>query len=337
MKLKVSALFRPDAYTHDFALPPSRSNPGGGLAKKAQQLVKALPFVQFTSSIADLGEIVILEPLWLTSKPPEEDNRPFPEILQERVELYAEHRGYKLLWTSDFDCFRWDTHIREQVFEATDVLCGNSPYMVNVLRAFADGVTLLTDPFDIDAVSPAPVKKPSIYSCSQVIAEKRVDGIIDIYSLLAVDRLQKGFVGSSDVWGIGDEGDPATQSLERALTEATDWRIEAAALHQVYAEASSNWAYISNAGMETFGYGLAEAMAGGAECFCSDHLAYADRSVNYFHSTEEAVSLITERFDASDFTPRDASRQWVSEHCGLDVFRQQFWQIIGGAYGVESV
>ena len=337
MKLKVSALFRPDAYTHDFSLPPSKENPGGGLAKKAQQLARALPFVEFTSSIADLGEIVVLEPLWFTSKPPPEDNRPFIEVLEERAGLYAEHRGYKLLWTSDFDVFRWDAPIREQVFEATDVLCGNSPYMVDVLKAFAAHVTLLTDPFDIESVAPAPVKKPSIYSCSQVIAEKRVDEVAEIYSRLEAGQLLKGFVGSSDVWGIEDTPDPHTQALEQVLTDSTDWRIKSAAAYQVQAEASSNWGYISNAGMETFGYGLAEAMAGGAECFCSDHLAYADRPVNYFRSIEEAVSLITERFGSTDFTPVDASRQWVSEHCGLDVFRQQFWQIVGGAYGVESV
>lgn len=335
MKLKVSALFRPDAYTHDFSLPPSSSNPGGGLAKKAQQLALALPFVEFTSDILDLGEIVILEPLWFTSAPPPDDNRPFLEILMERAGMYAEHRAFKLLWTSDFDVFRWESPVREQVFEATDILCGNSPYMVRVLDAFAKHVTLLTDPFDINSIVPAPVKKPSIYSCSQVIAEKRVDGIVDIYNHDRLQHLtlQKGFIGSSQVWGIDNPNDTQTAKLERDLTEACDWRIESAAAHEVRSWATEAWGYISNAGMETFGYGLAEAMAGGAECFCSDHLAYAGRPVNYFGSTEEAVSLITERYEAMDFTPVDASRQWLSENCGLDVFRKQFWQIVGGAYG----
>ena len=159
---------------------------------------------------------------------------------------------------------------------------------------------------------------------------------MDVYEKLGSDlELERGFIGSSKVWGIVDSGDSLTAKLERRLVSATDWHIPSAAAHQVNEAASEQWGYICDAGMETFGYGLAEAMAGGAECFCGEHLAYAGRPVNYFSSVEEAVSLIQERFAASDFKPLEAPRQWLSENCSLDVFRSQFWEIIGGAYGLS--
>lgn len=326
MKLSISALFRVDAYTHNFDLPPSALNPGGGLAKKAQQLKLALPIVEFTSDFDTLGEIVLFEPLSLTSRVPE--GQDFGEVVYQRAQAYVEHKAFKVLWTSDFDLFRWPADVRSMVLDATDVVCGNSPYMVDVLRAFAPSVELLTDPFDMNSVLPAPVKAPSIYSCSQAIVEKRIHTIAAVYEALTV--LQCGFVGSSAVWGLDNE----PSALESRLVESTDWHIPSAPSSEVAGIAAQQWGYICDAGMETFGYGLAEAMAGGAECFCGEHLAYSDRPVHYFSSVEEAVALITERFKASDFTPQEAPQQWISEHCSLDVFRSQFWSIVGGAYGV---
>ena len=336
MKLRITALFRKDAYTHDFSLPPSRDNPGGGLAKKAHQTAAALPVIQWTSDIAELGEIVLVEPLWFSSRI--EDGEDFLEVLGKRANAYAAHRGYKILWTSDFDCFRWPSYIREQIFEATDVVCGNSPYMVDVLKAFATDVALLTDPFDVDMVVPTVKKKPIIYSCSQVIAEKRVFTITDIYRGLPVDLpLQTGFIGSSHVWGIEGHNDPETARLEADLDATCDWVIKAANMEKVHAHAVANWGYVCDAGMETFGYGLAEAMAGGAQCFCGQHLAYAKpvRPVRYFTDVADAVEMITNMLNASDLMPLDAPRQWVYENCGFDVFRSQFWDIVGGAYAVN--
>lgn len=322
--LKITASFRDDAVKHQHDKGASAKNPGGGLARKAEQLSLALPTLQFVPYLSQAGNIHITEPLWFSRG----DNFS-EEVMEQRINDYKNVDAYKILWTSDLECLRWKGSERDAIFDATDVIALNSEYFLNLLSAYVDvsKTALLTDPIDPNWVTPSK-KEKRIYGASQVIFEKGIGDIINIFSALD-KRIDRWFLGSTEMWGM--ELNPVISNvLDRQLHTVCDKRIKFATRPQVKETASASWLFTSFAGFESFGYAMIEALLAGCWVFCGNHLVYRDRPVYWFNNADDAIEAILEFIDQYDPTHiNETGRQFVIDNYSLDVFRKQFIKIIG--------
>ena len=321
--LRITSSFRPDAVKHKHSQGASKKNPGGGLARKAEQLSLALPTLEFVD-ISEAGDIHITEQLWFSGKSSDAGT-----TIGERIEAYIACPAYKILWTSDLEGLRWNGSEMTAVFDASDVVACNSEYMKNLLSAYADPskLAVLTDPIDPNWVFPGQ-KQKTVYGCSQVILEK---GIADVVSLF--DGLQgvmhRLFLGSPEAWGLAINPS-ASYALDRQLHTVCDERIEFASRQDVRETAAASWLFAGFAKFESFGYAMIEALLAGCWVFCGDHLVYRDRPVFWFKSGKEA--LVDMLDFAQSFDPTSINhegRQFVIDNYSLDVFREQFMGIVG--------
>ena len=337
MNLQVTGLFRKDAYTHDFTRPPSKNNPGGGLAKKTQQLARALPNIKFTNCITELADITIMETLWLSGfEVPEErkdEDKVFRNMLIERAKAYADYPGYKILWTSDIESLRWDGEIREMIYDASDVIACNSQFMLDMLSVYAptEKVALLTDPVDTRFIRETH-KTKSIYACSHIIMQKGIDDIIHLFGNMVNSDFERIFVGGTTVWGM--EINPVSSiRLDKGLDVVCDTRNKAASASQVGEVSSNAFVFLSFADFESFGYAMIEALLDGCWVFCGDHLVYRDRPVRWFSDVEEASVALNEFIADVDLSKtNEEGRQFVVDNYSLPIFRQQFADIVGRCF-----
>ena len=328
MSLTLSAVFREVDVGYDASRGMSSENPGGGVSVKIENLVRAVPSIRVVTDIADAGNMTIIEPLWFSAGKG-------TDSFDARLEAYTAYKGFKILWTSDFAFTRWTGERREAVLDATDVVAGNSPYMEDVLSVYAKNKTAyLTDPFDVRQIDVAPTRERSIYSNSQIIIEKGIDAIIEVFAGLSDTDLKRLFIGSTDNWGI--EINPETSHrLDAQLEQVCDKRVRHASRSDVAAVSGSAWLSVFFAGYETFGYAMIEALAGGCWVFCGKHLAYRGRPVTVCDSAADAVAEIKAFIGEHDVTDvNTAGREFVRETYGLDVFRQQLITIIGEKIGI---
>lgn len=326
MPLKLTGLFREIDTAYDTSRGMSKSNPGGGVSVKIENLVKAVPTIRIITDIAEAGNITITEPLWFSAGDDDFDAR---------VEAYQAYKGLKILWTSDLSFTKWKGENREAILDATDIVAGNSPYMYNLLHVYTgDKTAYLTDPFDVRQIDMLPERQRTIYSNSQIIIEKGIDDIIDIYAGLTGSGLERLFIGATDNWGI--EINPETSfKLDANMEQVCDRRIRHASRLDVAKVAGSSWLALSFARYETFGYAMIEALAGGCHVFCGKHLAYKDRPVTVCDSPIDAIKKIETfilEYDVTDINSE--GREYVRENYGLEKFRKQLIGIIGEQIGV---
>ncbi len=326
MAFDFTGLFRKVDADYDTSRGMSSQNPGGGVSVKIENLIRAVPSIRIITDIKDAGNILLIEPLWFTAG---------KDDLDIRIDAYAAHNGFKILWTSDFTFTRWKGPEREAILDATDVVAGNSPYMQNILSVYAEDKTAyLTDPFDVRQIDVQPTRERSIYSNAQVIVEKGIDDIIEVFGGLAETDVKRIFIGSVDNWGMLINPD-TSQFLDTELTQVCDKRIRHASRSDVYKVAGSAFLALFYAGYETFGYSMIEALAGGCWVFCGKHLAYRDRPVFVCDSPVDALKRIQSYIIDCDLTKINTEgREFVNENYGLDAFRKQLIGIIGREIGI---
>lgn len=331
---RVSFLFREDAVRHNLLEPPSASNPGGGLAIKRMQVERALPSANIIVEANQMSAISVVDVLYFSGGGTEDE-------FNRRVDEYCRHVGFKVLWTSDFEIFRWRPDQRERILDNTNLIAGNSVFMYELLSAyFGEGrVVLLTDPVDCDVLPGAKFRSPVIYSCSHIILEKGIGNVVELYKLLAANEcvLERVFVGASDTWGMYIR-DLTSFDLEVAIDGICDVHHVGLTHSDVMELARSASVYISFSGYETFGYAVVEAMLGGCHVFVSDHLAYRKRvdagAVIQVSGASDAFAKIKELLACENVLQNEAAIQFVHDNYSFDVFRKQFRDVVGGLYAV---
>ena len=327
MKMTVTILARTDAHDFDRTLPPGKDNPGGGLAEKVYNFGLALPMAQPISYANQIGDVNVTEALWFSGGDPSHD------MFRNRIDEYRNAKAYKILWTSDLDILRWSGEQRDAIFDATDIIAGNSPYMVNILKTFAPHhkVGLLTDCIDPNSIKPLN-KKRQLIGMSHVILEKNVDAVIEVYKLLkSIDfDISKGYIGSSEVWGVELDTHHAkiAKEIDLNLQTVCDWITPQATRKEVAETVGTSWGFIADSRFDTFCYALVEALLAGCYAFCGNHLIYNALPVVRFKTPEEAVERIIEMFD-DDIVVNAEGRQYVIDTFSLDVFRRQFAELVG--------
>ena len=336
MRHNLTALFREDAVHHDRNKGPSMVNPGGGLSTKKYYLQLALPNMVFVSAPSELGNISIVDPLYFSGGNTDTDR-------DERIEAYRKHDGFTILWTSDFELLRWQPIHRKQVLDATDIIAGNSHVMFNILTAMFPNKTVvhLTDTIDTNVTQGNVDRKKNIYACSQIVLEKGIDKIVSLFKRLAVGtnaerELARHFIGSSSTWGC-EIRDQDSFDLETQIEEVCQhhWSMSNVDVRAFSREA---WHFVSFSRFETFGYAMVEAMLGGCQIWAYPHLAYKDRIdagvVNEVKNPLDAQQKIRDFIQNNKPTSNDDAIQFVHDNYGLDVFRKQFKEVIGGIYGI---
>ena len=325
MNLSLTALFRRDATQFDPKRGASRENSGGGLAMKAQQLQLALPALEFVPYLTQAGSVHITECLWFTG------GTDFSEdVMWERIEGYKKIDAYKILWMSDLECLRWSGAERYSVFEASDVVAVNSPYMHDILSAYVppSKLALLTDPMDTEWVVPGR-KTRTLYACSQVILEKGIADIVAIFNALRDTDVESLFIGSPETWGL-ELKPQVSHRLDREVSAVADRRIKFGKRSDVRTAAQQSWLFASFARFESFGYAMVEALLGGCWVFCINHRVYRDRPVHAFEDVTACIGTLGEFIKTrSESTVNEAGRQFVIDNYSLSVFRRQFMDIVG--------
>lgn len=329
MDLTLTGLFRELDIRNNPAIGPSLRNPGGGVARKAQQLQNAVPRLELVSDVSRLGEVSIIESLWFTGV-----QNLSEEVMWQRIEAYLESTSYKILWTSDLEFLRWMPSEREAIFDASDIVAGNSEYMVNLLRGYTDNVALLTDPFDISMVQASQVREPILYGCSQVILEKGIEMLVEVFERAsAFQELERLFIGSPAVWGL-QLGAETSHELDVALSRVCDRRIRSAAPAEVFSVAGKAWLMASFSRYESFGYSVVEALAGGCYVFTGDHLVYREKPVMWCRSVEEVFSRLQDFLVNNDRDGmNEGGRNFVEERYSPRVFREQLLAMVGRVFG----
>ena len=303
----------------DPALPPSIKNPGGGVAVKLLNLKKAIPSIKITPYMAEIGAVNITEALWFSGK------NASPELVEKRIVSYEQCSAFKVLWTSDFEFARWLGVERDRIFEATDVICGNSPYMVNILSAYADDVMLLTDPIDEYSIMPMP-KKNRIVAMSQVALEKNIDAIINIF-LLVGESSERWFIGDTTIWGMAIK-DKVADVLDTELDEVCDYRIKRATRREVANTLGETLIYVADSRFDTFCYSMVESMLAGCYCFVGSHPIYDGRPCDRFVDADDAAEQIIDFVNTDNLEPNMEAREFAIDNYGLDKFRSQLSEIL---------
>ena len=329
----LTALFRQDSISYKDSEGPTSKNPGGGLSTKKKYLQQALPKCDFVNAPSAFGKIAIVDVLYFSGG----GSR---ETFDERIEKYTQAKDtLKILWTSDFEIFRWLPEDAEKILDATDVIGANSPYMFQLLSYFKTPVALLTDPINTDVKVGKKQRKRVIYSCSHIILEKGIQDVINLYQALteAETDIQTVFIGSSETWGLGQDNLVAFD-LEIDISEVANLHKESLPNPKVITDyANQAWCYISFARFETFGYGLVEALRGGCHVFASRHGAYQDKinaGVVIPLTPNTAYETIASFIEHTEPTRNDAGIQFVRDMHSFDVFRKQLRDIIGRQYGI---
>lgn len=324
--MQIVGLFREDHLKNNPALPPSKKNPGGGVVTKVENLKLAVPSIELVDDALNMKDINIVESLWFSGGG---DNDSF----EQRMERYCQSKGFKIMWTSDVQFLHWRGEHRERIFDATNVIAGNSLFMQNLLAAYTPEPAYLTDPVDIDFVRPASAKEPVIFGISNIIPEKNVQAITNIYRELPTDLpFEKGFIGSSDNWGLSIKLNVSKQ-LENDLFSLCDWTIPHATRAEVRNKVASAWCYVADSKYDTFCYGMIEAMLAGCWTVVGNHPIYRERPCLRFNTTAEAVELIVNKWNERGGV-NEGGRQFVIDHYSLDVFRRQLKTIIGDYIGL---
>lgn len=334
--MKLTALFREDAINHNRNQGPSAKNPGGGLATKCYYLQRALPQIRWVTDVEDIGKVSLIDVLYFSGGNTLEEK-------ERRIDAYRKQDGFKILWTSDFEIFRWLPEHRSAILDKTDIIAANSPFMLQLLEKYFDymPVCLLTDCIDTEINNAFATREPIIYACSQILLEKGIDQIISLYKGISTGTqkertLNRMFAGSSSTWGISIK-DQVSFDLELDLEQICDlqWSMPNTEVQQL---AQKAWIYVSFAKFETFGYAMVEAMLGGCTIFCTPHLAYKERidagvaiQVADAHDCRHKLKAFLEE---NQPTRNDAAIQFVHENYSLDVFRKQFKEIVGAVYGL---
>ena len=339
----LTAVFRGDAVRHQVREVSGMHNPGGGLSTKCRYLRQAFPGIEFVSDFARVGKVVIVDALWFTGG---------SDTMDACIGAYCGSDALKILWTSDFELLRWRASDRERVLDGTDIIAGNSPYMVSILENLFDSgkVGLLTDPIDTDVPGPSGVRSRCVYACSHVVLEKGIDEVIALYRCLANERrfgaplaksggqnrLERHFIGSSVTWGLGlREVDSFDLELQLGDVCRHTWAMSNDDVREFARRA---WMFVSFARFETFGYAMVEALLGGCYVFAYPHLAYQERIaagvVRGASRVEEMYSHIMALVESEKLVPNAAGVQFVRDNYSLPVFRGQLRDLVGGAFGV---
>lgn len=327
----ISILFRIDAINFDITEGPSKKNPGGGLATKCIQVGKALPQAHMVIEANQLAAIGLVDPLYFSGGgTTDEFNR--------RIEDYRRSKALKILWTCDMEILRWSPEQREAILDATDIVAANSKYMYQVFKGYLkeSEVALLTDPIEMLPTPPPDIREKEIYACSQIIYEKGISDVIEVFKSPALDALQKTFIGSSETWGLSIR-DKVSFELECEIS-ACSHHHESLAPNEVSEVANRAWIFLSFANYESFGYAMVEALRGGCYVFCKPHLAYQDRIdagvAAPVATPEEAIEKLVSFTNEYSNVSNKAGMQFVHENYSLDVFRKQFQEIVGKLYGI---
>ena len=321
MALKLTGLFRRDALLFNPNQAMGKGNAGGGLAVKSLYLEAALPKLELISDISQIGSVNIAEALWFSHG---------GESIKKNVELYASKTDtFKILWTSDFEVLRWTGENRQLVFDSSDVVCGNSPYMVNILKAYHHNVALLTDPIDCSMFSPL-VKQPVLTGMSQVMIHKNIDTIINVFKGLP-NTIRTQFIGSPNMWGMPIK-EVVAQELDNYLHAVAHDVIPGTNRSGVATALGHSWAYITDSGFDTFCYAMVESMLCGCWCFCGQHPVFKDRPCIKFSSPVDAIQKIDKFFEEHPpgTSINEEGRQFVIDNYSLEVFRNQFHELVGG-------
>ena len=315
----------------DPAKRPSLNNPGGGVSTKLVNLQRAIPDITLTSKLEDCGDIIICESLWFNGGA-NDGKIGTGDAFAARVSAYAKSESYKVLWMSDVECLRWTGEERAAIFAASDVVAANSIYMRDALKSYLPDIALLTDPVDTSQIAPLK-KEKSIFSMSQVTAEKNIDTIIDCFDQLGeCTDLKRGFVGSSGLWGLTTD-EEAGQRFDAELRRCTDWLVPAASRAEVSEIAGKAWGFITDSGYDTFNYALVETMLAGCWCFCGRHPVFDGRPVIRFESALDASGKIKDTIEQQKWSQglpvNEEARQFVIDNYSLRVFRRQFEEVVG--------
>lgn len=303
---------------HDHTKRPGADNPGGGIVTKFKYISKAIPNIRMIKSFDDAGIINIMETLWFVDRK--------TGTMKEKLDEYRKCNSMKLLLVSDPSFCRMADWVRQEIFEITDVIIVSSRYTENWIKAYAphDKVVYIGDPIDLNEFHHQNTDRTlSIVGCSQVSVPKNIESIINIFSGLS-DDIEKGFIGSSTVWGgYGDT------ILEDELKSVTNWTFGNAMSKEVANIYKNTFAYIADTKYDTYCYAMVEAMASGCWLFLGKHPLYDDgRPCFRFETDDEAIEVIEENMDLSKGIC-EASIQWVRDNYSLEVYRKAMSDLIG--------
>ena len=327
--MNITAIMRESDSGFDVTKPTSQSNPGGGVSTKIIYLKAALPNIQIVSDITQAGTVTLVEPLWFS-------DGGIDDGVANRIDRYKASKAFKILWTSDVQFARWQGYERQAIFDASDVIAGNSKYFQRMLKVYAPHTTLLTDPVDVNSIVPSQRKKKQIVGLSNTIVQKNIDTIVKVYKGIHSKhpRLTRGFIGGINVWG-GMLNTNADIKLEDNLNKVCDWVRSDMTRREVMDELAKTWAYIADTRYDSFCYAMIEAMLAGCWLFCGKHLIYDERPCFRFDTVGEAVELIGNALDSDSCSQINLEgRQYVIDNYSLQVFRNQLKDIVGYGYGI---
>ena len=324
MPLQISALYRQSDIIGDTSKPSSVLNPGGGVVSKVYHLRDAIPSINITNDISEVRHICLAEALWFT----EVDGK---EGTQKRIEQFSNLDAFKIVWLSDVEIFKIPGYLREQLFDAADVIGTLSDYSQQLVEPFTSKATLLYDPLDIDMFTPGK-KRPEIFGIGQISLEKNVESIAKIFQELPKETgLETTYIGSRHVWGLNHR-DAHSEKIENMLRDTCDHFEQKLPRRRIARRMAVMWAYISDTGYDFSSYSMMEAMLCGCWLFGGKHLMFDERPCRRFNTTEEAIEQILVQLEE---TPPESgkineeARQYIVERNSYDAFKRQLQAIIG--------
>ena len=318
----ITGVYRNVDILGDPTKPASADNPGGGTITKVYNLERAVPSINITNNLGEVRKFALVEALWFSERG--------DELRDKRVEAYENLGAFKILWTSDMEVFRMPGHVRDRLFDASDVVGVLSEYAYQLIEPFTPKVEMLYDPVDTDLFRPTE-KQREIYGIGQVSVQKNVQSIVDIFRNIPPDLdLKKTYIGSKNVWG-GVGVDDLADQLELMLCNVCNVERYVPYAH-IHHRVSGIWGYVGDTGYDFSSNAMMEAMAIGAWLFCGRHLMYDERPCLRFKTTEEAIQLITEQLET--YPPEsgvinEEARQFIIDRNSYDAFRRQLQDLIG--------
>ena len=331
MRKRLTALYRHIDTDVDKSRPAGIGNNGGGTTTKIYHMQRALPHLEIINDIEESGMVSIAEILWFHGEG--------PEYVQQHVDDWSNLDAFKILMTSDVELFRLNGALREQIIDGSDAIACLTDYVLQLFQHFTPKAQVLYDPIDIDMFKPQvsdesrPGKNREIYSAGQIVLEKNVQMIAEIFDAIPTEaNLTKTYIGSRNLWA-GNNRPEASAKLEAELSQVCD-HLESEIPYTAMPERIGGiWGYVADTRYDFSSYSMTEAMACGCWIFTGRHLMYDERPGKRFRTAKEAVELIQSQLEE---TPPESNvineeaRQFVVDQNSYDAFRKQFKNIVGG-------
>ena len=288
-----------------------------------QYHVQAAADVQITASLADCGEVVLVNPLWLKTGKPTQD-APAWEL---NLAALAQTDRTLIAYADEAELLKFPGSLRDAFLACMDGVLVSNRYLQRALQAYVRSrIGVLYPPVDATLFTlPTHTQRQQLVVVGNVSLLKNTESILRFFQMLP-NAFQKVFVGNCTLWGT--EVYPIDRRLEAALPAVCEW-IPFLPMRQLARLLRDAWGYLNMSRFDVCCMSFIEAALTGCACFVWDKHPFADEyPVHRFSTVQEGVALVQSVWQHTAGRPDMKLRAAMAKNHSYDAFASRLHQYV---------